>query len=561
MDKEADYSIETYLKSLTVLCVEDSAVIRFLYETILQDKVNKIVFSNDGEEGYKQFTKEPVDIVITDYLMPRLNGIEMIEKIRQSDPKIPIILVTAIEEIDVVVKALQLNVSNFLKKPIHADTVMQAVENVSKILLSEKLLEEKKEEKLKLLKKRSEYVSYQEELAFAKELNILRNDFYYQMLDTEHFAFIDFFYKPLDTLSGDAYSARRVDENRTFCLVVDGMGKGLSASLSAILLTTYVNHLIDILAFDLHEIITRTLRYISPILLDEEALSVDFILLDCSLSEMTYAKFSMPASLVQTEDNRVVKIKSNNPPLSKYTQEFTLSSYDTKNVVKFLFFSDGMVENSIKEDDALYAQRIENDFLQALSKEEMRTRFLEAIDEQTDDVTFIFIHKLKIEHRAIATRIIPSRLSEIENAGEWYSELWDTLTTDPKLSASAGIVFTELLMNAYEHGNLGLDARSKQRHLDDDTYFATLATLEKECTKTVTVSLYRVVYHDTAYIITTIADEGEGFDTNILSYIFRHSQTFNGRGVFVSRRSSLGIYYNAQGNFVLYLHKLPLTPL
>lgn len=461
MKLNGDCTIEKYLKSLTFLCVEDSDVIQFLYESILQDKVKKIIFSYDGEDGYNRFMNEPVDIIITDYLMPRLNGIEMIEKIRATDAKIPIILVTAIEEIDVVVKALQLNVNNLLKKPINSDTVMHAVENISKILLAEKLLEEKKAEKLKLLNERNEYVSYQEELAFAKELNILRNDFYYQMLDVEHSAFIDFFYKPLDTLSGDAYSARRVDKNRTFCLVVDGMGKGLSASLSAMLLTTFINHLVDTIAFDLHEIIERSIRYISPILLDEEAMSVDFILLDCSINAMMYAKFSMPASLVQTDDNQVVKIKSNNPPLSKYTQDFTISVYDTQKVVKFLFFSDRMVENSTKDGENLYLDSIENDFLTSLTKEELKNKFLETIGEQEDDITFIFIHKLNIQNNTITTKNFPSTMSEVENANEWYSEIWTALTNQETLIASAGVVFTELLMNAYEHGNLGLDAQNK----------------------------------------------------------------------------------------------------
>lgn len=556
MKLNGDCTIEKYLKSLTFLCVEDSDVIQFLYESILQDKVKKIIFSYDGEDGYNRFMNEPVDIIITDYLMPRLNGIEMIEKIRATDAKIPIILVTAIEEIDVVVKALQLNVNNLLKKPINSDTVMHAVENISKILLAEKLLEEKKAEKLKLLNERNEYVSYQEELAFAKELNILRNDFYYQMLDVEHSAFIDFFYKPLDTLSGDAYSARRVDKNRTFCLVVDGMGKGLSASLSAMLLTTFINHLVDTIAFDLHEIIERSIRYISPILLDEEAMSVDFILLDCSINAMMYAKFSMPASLVQTDDNQVVKIKSNNPPLSKYTQDFTISVYDTQKVVKFLFFSDGMVENSTKDGKNLYLDSIENDFLTSLTKEELKNKFLETIGEQEDDITFIFIHKLNIQNNTITTKNFPSTMSEVENANEWYSEIWTALTNQETLIASAGVVFTELLMNAYEHGNLGLDAQNKQRCLEEDTYFDTLEYLEKECTKIITVSIHKIDYGESTYILTSIVDEGDGFDTNMLSQIFRNSKIFHGRGVFVSRRSSLGIYYNQKGNIVLYLHKL-----
>jgi two-component system, HptB-dependent secretion and biofilm response regulator len=57
-------------------------------------------------------------------------------------------------------------------------------------------------------------------------------------------------------------------------------------------------------------------------------------------------------------------------------------------------------------------------------------------------------------------------------------------------------------------------------------------------------------------MVTQITDEGDGFDTQILSKIFRNSTKFNARGVFVSRKNSLGIYYNSKGNSVLYLNKI-----
>ena len=64
------------------------------------------------------FIDEDIDIIISDYDMPILNGLDMIDKIRKINKDIPIVLVTAIQEIDVTVKALQLNVNNFLKKQI-----------------------------------------------------------------------------------------------------------------------------------------------------------------------------------------------------------------------------------------------------------------------------------------------------------------------------------------------------------------------------------------------------------------------------------------------------------
>jgi hypothetical protein len=79
---------------------------------------------------------------------------------------------------------------------------------------------------------------------------------------------------------------------------------------------------------------------------------------------------------------------------------------------------------------------------------------------------------------------------------------------------------------------------------------------EQKCDKKIFVNVYKIVHFDSEYILTTIEDEGEGFDTQLLTTIFRKSKNFNGRGVFLSRKNSMGIYYNEKGNKVLFLNKL-----
>jgi hypothetical protein len=111
-------------------------------------------------------------------------------------------------------------------------------------------------------------------------------------------------------------------------------------------------------------------------------------------------------------------------------------------------------------------------------------------------------------------------------------------------------------MNAYEHGSLGVSSYEKHKLLENDSYFETLQELQKGCDKKIEVKVYEINAATSQYVVTQIADEGKGFDTQILSEIFRNSQKFNGRGVFVSRSNSMGIYYNAKGNSVLFLNKI-----
>ncbi|MDD2652037.1 MAG: response regulator [Sulfurimonas sp.] len=558
MQNDIDASILGYLGSLTLLCVEENEAAQFIYASIFKDIVKEIVFASNCEEGIEKFALHKVDIIITDYSMPHLNGIEMIKRIKGIDTEVPIIFVTAIKETDIIIEALRLGVNNFLKKPIVASEVIQAVENAAKIVLADRYLKKQREKKIKELEKKEKYNSFQEELAFAKELNILRNDFYYQMHENNSVVLIDFFYKPLDVLSGDSYSAREIDKDTQFYFIIDGMGKGLSASLTSMLLTSHINHIIDkrVRPFDLKEVVNEAVDYIKPILLDEEAIAADFVVIDYKNLTMEYAKFAMPPSLMQSNTNEIVKIKSNNPPLSKYTSQTNVSSLDILNMMKFLFYSDGVVESSMRGRCKPYTNYLERDFLSSFSKDELREKILWQIEEQEDDMTFVFINRLDYTTSATVNKSFETSLAAVEEANDWYVNFWASLTSDYKLAYNAGVVFTELFMNAYEHGNLGVDAQTKHKLMEEDNYFTTLEKLDKACNKKIEVSVSTIYYSGSRYITTTIRDEGDGFDTQILSKIFRDRKNFNGRGVYISRQSSRGIYYNAKGTSVLFLHKI-----
>jgi len=264
----------------------------------------------------------------------------------------------------------------------------------------------------------------------------------------------------------------------------------------------------------------------------------------------------MPVTLMQNNKNEIIRLKSNNPPLCKWSDTFNISSHDISDISKFLIYSDGIVENETIYENKPYSDFIEKDFLNSFTREDLKASFFEKASIQEDDLTLVYIHKLDLLSSVLSTKTFSSTLADVDEASEWYDEVWADITDDIKLTYGASVVFTELYMNAFEHGNLGINAAQKHKLLDDDIYFETLSKVEKTCTKKIRVRVNKIEHYDSDYIITQITDEGEGFDTQILSEIFRNSATFNGRGVFVSRKNSLGIYYNAQGNSVLYLNKV-----
>ena len=378
------------LGPLTLLCVEKEKLTQDFYKIILQEKFQSIIFASNAEEGLDIFLQEEVDLIISE---PSMGGLEMIEEIRQMDKQIPIILASATKAIDIIIKALQLSVNNFFQKPIDASKILDAIENVAQLITINKYVKKQKELALKALKEKEIYNAYQEELALKKELLIMRNDFSQELIHNSLYK-LDIIYQPHDTLSGDAYSARKLNENQMFFMIADGMGKGLSASLSAMLLTSYVNHLIDTKKpVDFKKLIDSAIAYISVLLVDYEVICADFILIDFSNKLLKYAKFSMPASLLMQNDAEVIRLKSNNPPISPYTDKIEINTCDISEASKFLFFSDGIVENSTFVEDESYGDYIEEDFSSSLTAQEFKEKFMSKIESLDDDTTFIFIAK------------------------------------------------------------------------------------------------------------------------------------------------------------------------
>lgn len=102
---------------IEVLLVEDNQINQLLASTILQSFGAKVTTANDGKEGFEMASKSTFDIILMDVQMPVLNGYESTQKIREFDPKIPIIGLTANvykEDID---KCLESGMNAHLGKP------------------------------------------------------------------------------------------------------------------------------------------------------------------------------------------------------------------------------------------------------------------------------------------------------------------------------------------------------------------------------------------------------------------------------------------------------------
>ena len=107
------------LKKLSLLYVEDDENTREELVYFLQNKVDNLYVAKNGQEGFELFEKYQPDLIITDIQMPVMNGTKMIKLIKQINPNIPIIIVTAFNDTDYLFEAIKLNVTNYLTKPLN----------------------------------------------------------------------------------------------------------------------------------------------------------------------------------------------------------------------------------------------------------------------------------------------------------------------------------------------------------------------------------------------------------------------------------------------------------
>lgn len=107
---------------MKVLVADDSGVMRkIIVRSLNAVGVAETVEAADGAEGWEKFQAEAFDLVLTDWNMPNVSGLEFLKKIRESGSEVPVIMVTTEAEKGKVVEAIQAGVTDYLCKPFESD--------------------------------------------------------------------------------------------------------------------------------------------------------------------------------------------------------------------------------------------------------------------------------------------------------------------------------------------------------------------------------------------------------------------------------------------------------
>ena len=113
--------IKSDFKNLNIVCIDDNENSLFLIETICCDMNLNVTSFLDPLEALMYVIKNSVDMILIDYMMPNLNGIEFIKEYRKTNEIIPIIMITALGENEEIHKeAFDVGVNDFVSKPVNS---------------------------------------------------------------------------------------------------------------------------------------------------------------------------------------------------------------------------------------------------------------------------------------------------------------------------------------------------------------------------------------------------------------------------------------------------------
>ncbi len=117
-------------ENTNILIVDDDSSVRYNLRKAFRNESFTVSFAIDGEEGYEKYRKLNPKIVITDWLMPKLNGIELIQKIRKDDSPQPVIIVlSAVDSVSAKAIALNSGADYYLAKPFNKKQFLELLKD------------------------------------------------------------------------------------------------------------------------------------------------------------------------------------------------------------------------------------------------------------------------------------------------------------------------------------------------------------------------------------------------------------------------------------------------
>lgn len=173
-------------KEIRVLYVEDEEIVREQMMITLSILFDTIDSAFDGEDGWQKFQTAHYDIIMTDISMPQMDGLELLRKVKETNPFQKVIIISAHNTAEHLFTTIELGVDGFILKPLSMDKLLLNIKKISDSILAIKFmhnyqekLEEEIEKKTEIIKQQivnDKFTGLQNRFALNQVLENLKND-------------------------------------------------------------------------------------------------------------------------------------------------------------------------------------------------------------------------------------------------------------------------------------------------------------------------------------------------------------------------------------------------
>lgn len=117
----------TRVDTETILVVDDEEAIREVVSTMLESKGYRCTVAHNGRVAQEHIKRTTPDLILSDMIMPEMDGIKLLEWVREFDPDVPVIMVTAIHDISTALEAIRRGAYDYILKPFEKDQLFLGV--------------------------------------------------------------------------------------------------------------------------------------------------------------------------------------------------------------------------------------------------------------------------------------------------------------------------------------------------------------------------------------------------------------------------------------------------
>ena len=367
---------------MNILVVDDAAEIRLIIKHYLLKFKHTVDLAVDGDDAWEKINSNEYQVIISDWKMPKLNGLELCEKIRDQafDRYLYFILLTGMSGKHNILDAIKAGVDDFVSKPIESDELEIRLRSATRVLELETTLERKN----KTLKKINDQL--ETDLTNATETQL---SFLPPYLDNEHIKSA-WFYQPAVFVGGDTFNYFSPSPEFLVFFNLDVSGHGISSAMLSMFLQStlglkrglYGGAINRGSAYKLPEVFAQNLNTMLLETTTDHYITMIFGIMDFKTKELHYVQAGHPHPLWYDNKNQLLsEIDVDGFPVGL----IPAATYETQHINykpgdKFIIYSDGISETSSAISNKLFDSTVLYDHFNQIKKDSP-TQMIETIKE------------------------------------------------------------------------------------------------------------------------------------------------------------------------------------